>query len=118
MSGENNLGEIIRERRIARELTLQELANMSGVSLSHLGRTEKGERFPSIDVLRKIAKPLDYGVLELLVLAGYITPGDLAEQNLSYYRLAPDVVRALSEEPIEAQQAVLKIINIIKSLTL
>ena len=51
MSEENNIGKIIQGRRVARELTLQDLAAASSVSQSHLGRIERGERSPSIDIL-------------------------------------------------------------------
>lgn len=116
MSQENNIGRIIQERRDVKGLTLQELEIASGVSQSHLGRAERGERFPSIDILRKIAKPLDFGVLELFILAGYVTPEDLAEHGLKYSKLEPNVAQALSEEPTEVQQAVIKVIDIVKSI--
>ena len=56
----NNLGEVIKQQRVTVSLTLQELAARSGVSSSHLGRIERGERFPSALVLRNIAKPLGF----------------------------------------------------------
>ncbi|MBI2848431.1 MAG: helix-turn-helix transcriptional regulator [Chloroflexi bacterium] len=55
---ETNLGTIIRKQRVLASLTLQELATTSTVSASHLGRIERGERFPSARILRKIARPL------------------------------------------------------------
>jgi len=48
-----NLGRMLRQQRVAIPLTLQELARLSGTSPSHLGRIERGERFPSARVLRK-----------------------------------------------------------------
>ncbi len=54
----SNLGRIIRQRRLAIQLTLNQLAARSGVSTSHLGRVEKGERFPSARVLQRITRPL------------------------------------------------------------
>ena len=56
----NNLGKILKQRRIVILLTLQELAATSGVSSSHLGRIETGERFPSARILRKITKPMGF----------------------------------------------------------
>ena len=70
----NNLGEIIRQQRITVSLTLQQLAGMSGVSASHLGRIERGERFPSASILRKVAQPLGFEEDELFTLAGYLSP--------------------------------------------
>jgi len=54
------LGRIIRQQRLMLPLTLQEVAAMSGISASHLGRIERGGRFPSARVLRKIARPLGF----------------------------------------------------------
>ena len=68
-----NLGRIIKQQRVMIPLTLQDLAAKSGVSASHLGRIERGERFPSASILRKIAKPLDFEESELLSMAGYLS---------------------------------------------
>jgi len=73
MAEKNDIGRIIKQRRVMVPLTLQELAAKSGVSASHLGRIERGERFPSAWVLQKIAKPLGFEEDELLSLAGYLT---------------------------------------------
>ena len=69
-----NLGKIIKQQRILAQLTLRELATMSRVSSSHLGRVEAGERFPSARVLKKIAAPLGFDESGLLALAGYLSP--------------------------------------------
>ena len=71
---DSNLGRILKQQRIAIPLTLQELATTSGVSSSHLGRIERGERFPSAHILRKIAKPLGFDEDELFTLAGFLSP--------------------------------------------
>ena len=47
---------------------------MSGVSIAHLGRIEKGERSPSPYTLQLIFKPLGFDLFELLVIAGYLSP--------------------------------------------
>ena len=75
---------IIKQRRTAMWLTLRELATASGLSPSHLGRIEKGERFPSAYILRRIAKPLGFDEGELFTLAGYLsrTPTEDAKQKL------------------------------------
>jgi len=40
----SGFGEVLRRERVRIPLTLQELSAMSGVSPSHLGRIERGER--------------------------------------------------------------------------
>lgn len=116
----NNLGELLRQQRITEGLTLQELAKMSGVSPSHLGRIERGERFPSAHVLRKIAEPLGFDENELFTLAGYLSPQSSriaeAEGGYSGGKLDPYVSRVLAQEPIEVQRAVIGILSVLKSI--
>ena len=119
-NNQGNLGGILRQQRVTIPLTLQQLAGMSGVSASHLGRIEKGQRFPSASILRKIAKPLGFDEDELFTLAGYLSPQSpsVAEKNPEYSsgRLDPYVARMLGQEPVEVQHAVLGILTILKSL--
>ncbi len=116
----SELGKIIKQQRITAPLTLQELTAKSGVSSSHLGRIERGERFPSARVLRKIARPLDFEEDELLTLAGYLSPQPrrIAEESPSYSgkRVDPYVARVLAQEPVDTQRAVIGILTILKSL--
>lgn len=100
-------------------LTLQELAHASGVSPSHLGRIERGERFPSAHILRKIAKPLGLEESELFTLANYLSPQapiteGTTEDNVG--GLDPYVARILSQEPVEVQRTVIGILSILKSI--
>jgi transcriptional regulator with XRE-family HTH domain len=116
----NHLGGIIKQQRISLSLTLQELAAKSGVSASHLGRIERGERFPSAHILQRIASPLAFGEDELFTLAGYLSPQSpmIAERNPAYTseRVDPYVARVLAQEPIEIQRAVIGILTILKSI--
>ncbi len=115
----NDLGRIIKQQRIAIPLTLQELATTSRVSSSHPGRIERGERFPSAHILRRIAQPLGFDEDELFTLAGFLSPhppGVAEERNTAYgsRRLDPYVAKMLSDEPIEIQRAVIGILNTIR----
>ena len=114
-----NLGEILRQQRIMIPLTLKELAVRSAVSPSYLGRIERGERFPSASVLRKIAGYLGFEENELFVLAGYLSsqaPGT-AEARTEYGNgLDPYMARILSQEPVNIQRAVIGILTILKSI--
>ncbi len=120
MLNRNKLGGIIRQQRVSMPLTLHQLAAMSGVSPSHLGRIEKGERFPSASILRKIARPLSFDEGELFTLAGYLSPQppSIAEKNPEYSggRLDPYVAGVLAQEPVDVQRAVIGILTILKSL--
>lgn len=101
-------------------LTLHELAVKAGVSASHLGRIERGERFPSARILRKLAKPLNFGESELLTLANYLSaeaPG-VAESRGKYSGsgLDPYVAHVLAQEPPEVQHAVVGILAVLKTI--
>jgi len=116
----NSLSDIIRQQRLTVQLTLQELAAKSGVSASHLGRIERGERFPSAPILRKIAKPLDFEEDELFILAGYLSSQSaaIAENRREYGagQLDPYVGRMLAQETVEVQRAVIGILTILRSI--
>jgi len=112
-------GRMLKQRRLFIPLTLQELAAQSGVSASHLGRMERGERFPSARILKKIAKPLDFDEAELLTLAGFMSPkpaGAEKEIGGTIGKLDPYVAKMLAEEPAEIQRVVIGILIILKSI--
>ena len=115
-----NLGRMLKQRRLMIPLTLRELAKISGISSSHLGRIERGERYPSASVLRKLAKPLSFEEGELFSLAGYLSPpsAGIREESIAYTggQLDPYVGKILSQEPVEIQRAVLGILTILKSI--
>jgi transcriptional regulator with XRE-family HTH domain len=116
-----NLGRILKQRRVSLPLTLRDLSSMSGVSASHLGRIERGERFPSGSVLRRIAGPLGFEEDELFTLAGYLSPHQVgvAESRVEYGSrgdLDPYVARVLAQEPIDVQRAVIGILSILNSI--
>ena len=117
----NELGKILKRQRNAMELTLRELAATSGVSSSHLGRIERGERFPSARILRKLSKPFGLEENELFMLAGYLShesPGeaDSHERYSLSKAVDPYVVMVLSQESVETQRAVIGILNILRNL--
>ena len=119
-ASKNELGELLRQERVKIPLTLQQLSDMSGVSPSHLGRTERGDRFPSAGVLRKIAKPLGFEEDELFTLAGYLSPqADAISDTQRGYgegRLDPYVAKMLAQEPVEVQLSVIGILGMLKSI--
>jgi len=110
----SELGKIIKQQRVMSGLTLQELAQASGVSPSHLGRIERGDRFPSAHILGKIAKPLGLSEGELFAFAGYL-PSEV-EREAEVGKLDPYVARVLSQEPVEVQHTVIAILSIFKSM--
>ena len=123
MTTHNNgkgLGRIIKQQRILTQLTLRELAGKSGVSSSHLGRVEAGERFPSARILHRIAGPLGFDEGELFALAGYLSLQSSATAEMmtgnSIRQLDPIVANMLRQEPIEVQRAIIVLLTMLKNL--
>jgi len=113
----NDLGKMLKQRRLMIPMTLRELAAKSGVSQSHLARVERGERFPSGHILRKIAKPLELDESLLMTMAGYLPPqpsSETGEEHHIYRGLDPYVAKVLSEEPVEIQRTVVVFLTILK----
>ena len=54
-----SLGSEMRQVRSARQLTLKQVAEETGISVSHLSAIERGANSPSLDVVKRIAKALD-----------------------------------------------------------
>ena len=115
-----NLGKVLKQQRHTANLTLHELSAASKVSPSHLGRIEKGERFPSAAILQRIAKPLGFGEDELFTLAGYLSPhlteGSEDASAEGQNKLDPYVAKVLAQEPVEVQRAVIGLLTILKSI--
>lgn len=114
----DSLGQLIKQQRVMLGLTLNELGAKSGVSSSHLGRIERGERFPSARILRSIARPLGYAETELFALADFLPPQSSHENDseISIGKLDPYVAKLLSSEPIATQRTLVGILSILKSL--
>ena len=115
----NSLGEVLRQKRVAIPLTLQELAKISGISPSHLGRIERGERYPSARMLRKLAKPLGFEEDELFTVAGYLSPQSESaseEETEHNGHLDPYVAKVLAQESVEVQRMVIGILSMIKCI--
>jgi len=116
-SNSGDLGKILKQRRLMIPKTLQELAVAANVSASHLGRIERGERFPSARILRRLAEPLHMEEAELMSLAGYLSPKPrAAPQNIGRIELDPYVEMVLSQEPVEVQRVVVAILTILKGM--
>lgn len=59
------LGDRIRIIRNEKGFSIEELAHSAEISTTHLGRVERGDRSPTIDMLGKIVKALGISFVEL-----------------------------------------------------
>jgi transcriptional regulator with XRE-family HTH domain len=60
-----NLGKFIRTTRDEKDLSLRELARRAQISAAFLSDIELGRRYPSEDVLSKLAKALNVSLADL-----------------------------------------------------
>lgn len=68
----NSVGELIKERRMAKQWSKRGLAEKAGVSHSEIHRIENGEREnPSVTILNAIADALGIPRDDMLHVAGY-----------------------------------------------
>lgn len=63
------IGLRIRELRLERGMTLDQLSRSAGISASHLSRLERGQAEPSFTVAAGLASQLDVSLSELLEYA-------------------------------------------------
>jgi len=68
------LGQLIKEKRVAKGLTLDELGEAIGYSNPYLSQIENGKRkkIPSKELLMKVAEELNIESMQILNLAGYV----------------------------------------------
>jgi len=62
------LGRRLRGLRRLKRLTQKELAGYLGISVSMLSTIERGEKYPRVELLKKIARVLDVPPEELFVM--------------------------------------------------
>jgi transcriptional regulator with XRE-family HTH domain len=105
-----SIGKIIREQRKRIPLSLKRLSKMSGVSLAHLSRIEKGERSPSPRTLQQIAQPLGFDVNELLIIAGFLSPGPLVASEEERSKLRAEL-KLLLERMTSDNQRIREIVS-------
>lgn len=60
------IGEIIKNKRTERGYTQKQLSDLSGVSRVAIGNYERGDRFPNIAILEKLARGLGITTNELI----------------------------------------------------
>ena len=62
---EHQFGRRVRELRLARGLSQEELASRVGIHRTYVGGVERGERNPSLKNIASIARALDITLREL-----------------------------------------------------
>lgn len=100
---QNKLGDFLKENRVSLDISLRKLAEISGVSFSHLSKIERGEHQPSKETLEILAQSLNIDIYQLFLLAGYSTEADMIYWTDVYKKTYPskeftesDVIRLRS----------------------
>jgi transcriptional regulator with XRE-family HTH domain len=86
------LGDVIRQQRELHELSLRQLAQLTGISNPYLSQIERGRRDPSTAVVDAIAEALDLTTERLYQAAGIRGDGEDEEGENS-------VVAAIEADP-------------------
>jgi len=101
------LQDRLKEARTAQDLTLKELAEHTGLSVSYLSDIERGRTNPSLSTLETLAAALGMSVIDLLTgvdFAGEVTeaslppglPELLADEEYGY-QITPEWIAMLSK---------------------
>lgn len=60
------IGETVRQRRLQRKLTLEQLAELSGVSRAAISKIERGDVSPTTGVVGRLAEALDLSISQFI----------------------------------------------------
>ncbi len=102
MPAPSTFGQEVRRHRKVRELTLEQLAERSGLTPNYIGTVENGRRDPSLSTILALAKGLDVPPGELLGGSPSLSPSALELARLvdclpSTVRMpVVDLLRAMS----------------------
>lgn len=90
-----NFGEKLRRLRTGQKLTQQQLATRLGVAKSVVSYYESGNRFPSYDVIVRIARTFRVTTDYLLDIERkrVLDVSDLSEENIAVLQTVADALR-------------------------
>lgn len=99
-----NFRKYLKTKREDKKLSMNKLAELSGVSVMYISRLESGERVkPSPEIIAKLAKGLEEPYEKLMVEAGYIDAFDYQlDKNEEYEKEEKEW--SLAEQKLEKEQ--------------
>jgi len=105
-----SLGDKVRSIRREKNLTQQELGDLSDLSYKYVGEIERAEKNPSIKVLSRIANALN---VELVELISFDLPSPLAEgaDQAVRKKLLDRITRLLREQPVAELEKAYKLLK-------
>lgn len=103
------LGDLIRDGRVRKGLSLRALAAQIGKTPSYLSDIENDRRVPAEDVLRDLSSALDLSFDELMAHAGRV--GERAERYLRREPAAGRLFRTISEANLRPEEVELLLVQ-------
>jgi len=97
------LGAAVKAARTENKITQERLAEMIGVAPSHVKQIESGSRSPSVEVLYKLARTLNFSVDDIFF------PGRTGDRKLLY-----KIERSLQECSVHELKVVYSTITALK----
>lgn len=88
-----DLGDYLREQRVAARLSLRQLSDLAGISNPYLSQIERGLKRPSAEILQQIAHGLQVSAESLYVRAGFLEEGPARPGT-------PRVLDAIAADPM------------------
>jgi transcriptional regulator with XRE-family HTH domain len=95
-TSDKTLGEVIRDARVAAEMSLRDLSNKLDISPSYISDIENDRRVPSEQVMHQLADALKVSFDDLMARAGRV--GDEAERYLKHHPTAGVLFRRISDK--------------------
>jgi transcriptional regulator with XRE-family HTH domain len=65
LSVSQGFGRVLREARVQKEMTQQQLADACGLDISYVGQVERGQRNPTLGVMHGLATVLGVKLSDL-----------------------------------------------------
>lgn len=120
------LGLVVKEARVALEMTQRELARAIGVKPSHVAYIESCKRRPSLTLLRRISTTLGLNPRELLFLShpdakfmagGFEQPGAIKRADDSWRRFSSNRALLIRHKVTPAELKVLKRVSLLEHVS-
>ena len=113
---DNKVGKYLKSLRQGMGISQHKLAHITGLSVSHICRMEKGNRLPSGTVIVELSRAFGLDEKELLAMAGYLEakPGSGKVEPRRYLEanIDPFVVYTLAQETPEVQRQIIEVLQI------
>lgn len=100
-----DISKRLKNIRIAKEISVYKLAQLSGVSETHIRDLERGDRNPSLDTISKLASAMGLSLPELL------NEMDKVSYLSDKEKLLVEYFRNLSDDKADALLAFLKTLS-------